>query len=124
MPRSAIEPRTSPKEQVSTPIEKHNREMGTLNRDINRAEAREDARPRSPEESRARHFAAAKDRLDKLTYAQTMDFLTAMPVGVLEMYLLAEEDGKNREEVLRYFPKPGVKARSRWLPELTAPVGA
>jgi len=111
-----IERRTEPKEEIATEVVKHNRVWGRDPREGRATEAQEVVR--------AREFAKAQAHLKKLTYVQVMDLLQAMPVGVLELYLLVEECDQNRDEILRYFPKPGVRARERWLPETLARVDA
>ena len=121
MPRDLVPHRTEPKEEVSHTQEKHDRVFdAVLTRDINRADAAEDARARPQAEAHERDFQMAKDRLWKMTYVQTLEFLHAMPTGMLELYLLAEEDTRNRKDVLKFFPKPGGKARSRYLPVTVA----
>lgn len=125
MPRDLVPKREGPKEEISTPVEPHNRGFADRPvREQNADEARAAARSRTQADAWKHDFANAKLRLSKMTYAQSVDFIQSMPVGVQELYLLAEEDSRNREEVLRFFPKPGTRARSRWLPESLAPVGA
>jgi hypothetical protein len=125
MPRDIVPKREGPKEEISTPIEKHDRVFDdNLTRDINKFDAAEDTKVRTQAESRAKDFKDAQERLSKLTYVQVMDFITAMPVGMQELYLLAEESTSNRVEVLRYFPKPGVRARERWFPQSLVAVDA
>lgn len=124
MPRDIVPHREGPKEEVSTEVQKHNRPFGNARREANMADARESARRGTQAEAHKRDFAKAQVDLAKLNYSQVMDLITSMPMGMQELYLLAEEATANRAEVLRYFPKPGTKARSRWLPESLAPVGA
>ena len=115
-----IERRTTPKDEVSEPVVPHDRVWGSEARELNTA----DREVAAQETVRDREFARAKEQLSKLTYVQVMDLLHSMPVGMLELYLLIEECGENRDEVLRYFPKPGVRARERWLPQTLAAVDA
>lgn len=118
-----IQRRTKPKPEPAKEIVKHDRVWGdNPTREQNKLDAEMDARPRDL--PYVRDLEKAKANLARLTYVGVIDFLQAMPVGQLELHLLAEEDGLNREEVLRFFPRPGVRARSRWLPDSLAGVDA
>lgn len=87
-----------------------------------------DATPKgTPEEMHAQDFGRAKAHLAQLTPASAVELMQTFPSGLLEMYLLAEEVGRAHPMVLRAFPKPGARARSRYLPavdETSATVGA
>ena len=79
--------------------------------------------------AQARMFHDAQARLATMTPASAIQFLTELPVALLEVYLLAEETaGQNRKDVLRMFPSPGARARERFAPFATtkqpAAVGA
>ncbi len=128
MPRDLIQKREGPKEEISTPVVPHNRPFGDgQKRAANKADAEAGSKALSQEERRRKDFEGAKEQLSKLTYSQSVDLLGGLPSGVLELYLLAEEDSRNREEVLRFFPKPGARARERYSPfmtELSVIVGA
>lgn len=125
MPRSEIPKRTEPKEEISTDPARELKVFAQRDRRIqNAADAAADARKHSSEESHKRDFAKAKAGLANMTYAQVVQFLTDMPVGVMELYLLAEEDTLNRPMVLGRFPKPSTTARRRWLPESLVTVSA
>lgn len=83
---------------------------------------------RTRSEAQERQFEDAKARLSKMTFASAVQFLTTLPVGLLEVYLLAEEAGEGRKEVLSQFPSPGARARETYLGPTTttepAAVGA
>lgn len=87
-----------------------------------------DATPKgTPEEMHAQDFGRAKAHLAQLTPASAVELMQTFPVGLLEMYLLAEENTRAHPMILKAFPKPGAKARSRYLPavnEISATVGA
>jgi hypothetical protein len=127
MPRDLVPSREGPREEIATEVVKHDREWGqTLTRNINTVDAAEDARVRAsdPVAAHVRDFEMAKARLKTLTVSATHDLLSSLPVAVLELYLLAEEDTQNRRDVLRFYPSPGIRARRRYLPETTASVDA
>ena len=110
-----IERRVEPREEVSEPIVPSTRVWGSSEvRAAREEEAAEAARRLPVSDARARDFARAKEHLAKLTYVQVIDVLQALPQDVLEMYLLAEEDSTNREEVKRFFPKPSARIRERY----------
>jgi len=119
MPRDLVPERTEPKQEVSTPIVKRDKVWGvTPVREKNMRIARKEARTtkRGRKLARQNDFLLAQARLSKMHPTSAVEFLQAMPVGVLEMYLLAEEKGQAREFILRSFPKPGLQARERYLP--------
>lgn len=62
-------------------------------------------------------FQRARERLQVWNVAQAMDALERMPLGVLRMYLVAEEVGAARVSVLRNFPNPGDDVRVKYAPE-------
>lgn len=72
-------------------------------------------------------FARARERLQAWNVAQATDALEKMPLGILRMYLVAEEVGAARVSVLRNFPNPGddvrLKYASEKYPDLQAAVG-
>lgn len=120
MPRDLVPSREGPKEEISREVVKHNRPY-TMPKGGSYA-------PRGTrEELVAKDFQRAKDHLARLNSASAVEVMQQLPVGVLQIYLLAEEVGQAREMILHAFPKPGAKARSRYLPavdEIPATVGA
>ena len=118
MPRDIVPSREGPKEEISTEVEKHFRPYTMP--------TKSDMTPRGTvEELRARDFNKAKEHLRILNPASAVENMQSMPVGLLEMYLLAEESDQGREYILRAFPKPGKRARGRYQPfmdETTATV--
>lgn len=117
MANGLIEKRTEPKAEVSHEIEKHDRIFADrAQRESGQIESEIAAHRLSSEDAAKRDFAQAVERLSKMHYATTIDFMQSMPSTVLQLYLLAEEATQNRPEVLRAFPKPGAQARARYLP--------
>jgi hypothetical protein len=120
MPRDLVPSREGPKQEIANEVEKHFRPY-TMPKGASTA-------PKGTvEERRARDFKKAEEHLRILNAASAVEMLQAMPVGLLEMYLLAEEVGQAREFILRAFPKPGRRARERYQPfmdETTAAVTA
>jgi hypothetical protein len=119
MPRDLVPSRTEPKDEISTPIVKHDKVWGvTKVREKNMRAARKEARTTKRGRKAAHHndFLLAQARLSTMHPASAVEFLQAMPVGVLELYLLAEEKGQARPAILRAFPAPGLRARERYLP--------
>ena len=110
MSLNVVPKREGPKEEISTPVEPHNR-VWTGPRQEERKPAR------SPQEAAQAYFAEAQERISKMNPATAVEFLGTLPTAQLEMYLLAEEVTQNRDFVLRFFPKPGHRARQRFLPE-------
>ncbi len=113
MPRDLVPTREGPKKEISTEVPKHNRPY-TMPRGG-------DMSPKgTPEELHKRDFERAKAHIANLTSASAVELLQTLGVGLLEMYLLAEEVGQKREMILRAFPKPGNRARQRYLPDSIA----
>lgn len=111
MPRGPVPSRTAPKEEISTELVKHNRPFT--------GPKASEPRPVTPSaERKAKYFEQAKKDLLSWTPATAVDRMSMLGVGLLEMYLLAEEVTQARPAILRYFPKPGAKARERYLPAL------
>lgn len=108
MPRTQVPTREGPKKEISTPIEKKNRPytMGSGGNYDPRG---------SREELLKKQFDGAVDALSKLNDASAVETMQMLPLGLLEMYLLAEETHRARPMVLRAFPKPGRLARERYL---------
>lgn len=48
------------------------------------------------------------------TPSSAVEALTRMPVGIQQMYLLAEEQGLNRDAVQRFFPAVAPSTREAW----------
>ena len=77
--------------------------------------------------AKSNDFVRAAERLKAWNVAQAMDALERMPLGILRMYLVAEEVGAARVSVLRNFPDPGNDVRLKYaadkFPELQAAAG-
>ncbi len=116
MPRDLVPTREGPKEEISIELIAGKRVFAaTETRKQNKADAAAEARKLSSEQAHKRDFEKAKQHLTTLQYATAIAMMEELPIGVLEMYLLAEEATQNREIILRMFPKPGAKARERYL---------
>ena len=116
MPRDLIPSRREtgePKVEISQEIEMPQPTV-SLNKEAQWAAALAAATARTPEETRAAHFEQAKQELGRLTIAQAVDLLRTLPIGLLEMYLLAEEATQAREAILQSFPKPSPEARAMY----------
>jgi hypothetical protein len=48
------------------------------------------------------------------TPSMAVEALTRMPIGIQQMYLLAEETSFNRTEVTRFFPAVAPSTREAW----------
>lgn len=111
MPRTQVPTREGPKREISTVVEPHNRPWTPPKES--------DHSPRgTKQELIAKDFQAAKDdlaRMDASGIGVLLEYMFSLPMARLEMVLLAEEVGKNRPEVLKRFPKPGRRARERYL---------
>lgn len=110
MVRGPVPSTDAPRREISTELVKKNRPFTTkppLERAVQPSEVR-----------KAKYFQQAKDDLDKWQPGIALDNMQFMGIGLLEMYLLAEEVGQARPQILRAFPKPGAKARKRYLPAL------
>jgi hypothetical protein len=120
MPRDLVPSREGPKDEISNEVEKHFRPY-TMPKGGNMAPKGTVA------ELRARDFGKAREHLRILNAASAIELMQKMPVGLLEMYLLAEESDQGRVYILQSFPKPGRRARERYTPfmdETTATVTA
>lgn len=111
MPRDIISRsarREGPKREISTVIEKHNRLFSPV---------KVVERKRAPHAKLVqKDFQMAKDALAALNDASAVEYMQALPLGLQEMFMLAEEVGKARPMILRSFPKPGHRAREKYLP--------
>ena len=110
--RDIVPKSTEPKRQVSTPVEPHNRPF-SMPQGGDRAWGA--ARAGSVEGHR-RDFEKARAELSVMTPSAAVALMENMGMGMLELYLLAEEAGENREYISRSFPKPGARARERYGP--------
>lgn len=116
MPRDLVPTRIGPKEEISTELVASKHVYGsTARREERSTEAAGAARKLTSDQARKRDFEQAKQRLKGLNTVSTIDFIGVMPLAVMEMYLLAEEATQNRTEILRMFPKPGTRARERFM---------
>lgn len=109
-----------PSKEVRTPIshevEPHNRPF-----DRKHLPVAEKGRILSDEERQQRwaaEFEKAFDELQTLNPAEARDLMVRVPPYQLECYLIAEELGQGREQLLRFFPKPGARARERFTPQV------
>lgn len=63
-------------------------------------------------------FSKAIKDLSEVPAGQAVVLMERLPLQLLECYLLAEEYGQNRPDVLRRFPKVGPSARARYAPAI------
>jgi hypothetical protein len=115
-------PRTAPAKPISHTVEPHNRPF-----DVEKLNRKVAERP-SEEEQLAARLAGfrrmateAKQTLARLTAPSAVAHMRELPRELLECYLIVEESAQARPLVLRSFPKPGARARERYmLPSETA----
>lgn len=107
--RDIVPSREGPRKEISTELVKHNREWTPPRQGTHRV------RPRGT--VWAEMFERAQRELRTLTPSDAVVLLEKQPLGMLELFLLAEEADQGRELILRSFPKPGFRARQRYLPE-------
>lgn len=108
MPRDIVPAREGPRKEISHTVEPHNRPWSPPKPSV--------AVPRGTKtELAAKDFKMAVDKLALLNPASAVEYMRELPTGLLEMFLLAEEVGQGRDYILRAFPKPGQRARDRYL---------
>ncbi len=118
MPRGPVPSTEGPRREIATEIPKHNRPYSPAT-----PKAKQSSLTR--EQRRAKDFKIAVDDLALLNPASAVEKMRYLPLGLLEMYLVAEEAGQARSYILRAFPKPSAMARQKFLPtETPAPAGA
>lgn len=110
--RDVVPKRTEPREEISTPVVPHNRPF-TMPQGGDRAW---DYAKQAQESGHERDFERAREVLSTMQPSAAVATMETMGLGMLEMYLLAEEDGQARDFILRSFPKPGARARERYGP--------
>lgn len=115
MPRSQIPKRTAPKDEISHPVEPHNRPYTGVTAKM----------PEPVERSVAlqRQWDRFKEELRVRTPSSQSDFINAQPMGIQEMcYILVETCGSEVEKrtVLAWMPKPGKLARERFAAQVAA----
>ncbi len=114
MPRDIV-PKSGPHKEISTAVKPHNRPY-TGPQGFDRAMAAATALPR--DQRYIRDFERAQQHLRNLLPVAAIELMEDMGIGMLELYLLAEEHDQNREFIMRSFPKPGLKARVRYTSHL------
>lgn len=72
------------------------------------------ARHRSRLRAQETAWAEACTRLNKATASHAVEILRALPSGMRDLYLLAEESNQSRSAVLGLFPAAGPTARETW----------
>lgn len=113
MATGEVQKRTSPKDEISTEIPKHNRVFTGPTPTVRVV--------RSPEEALRHEYDSAVANLQNWNVSETLIELERSSRHMLEIYLIAEENTRNRPEVLRSFPKPGQSARQRLARVLAPP---
>ena len=111
MPRSQIPKRTEPKDEVSHPIQKHNRPYTGPSAPV---------REQPPVAvALERQWNQYREMLYPMPPSHKAQFISEQPFGIQEMcYLIVEATGTDAEKqlVLAYLPKPGLRARERFAP--------
>jgi hypothetical protein len=72
------------------------------------------ARKRNRERDKRLSWERAVKQVSVWTPSMAVEALTAMPAALQQMYLLAEEQTHNRQEVLRFFPAVAPSTRRTW----------
>lgn len=119
MPRSQIPKRTEPKDEISHPIQKHNRPYTGP-----RSEPRQ---PLPVPVALNRQWQQFVDTMKNMPPTHKAQFIREQPFGIQEMcYLIVEATGTpvEKELVLAYLPKPGQRARERFAPFIEAVAGS
>ena len=83
-------------------------------------EAQEARRGRRASDKKLAWLKAVK-QLKAWTTSMAVEALRAMPRALQQMYLLAEEQGLNRNEVTRFFPAVAPSTREAWAEFATPP---
>lgn len=114
MARTQIPKRTEPKQEVSHPVQPHNRPY---------TGPKGSANPQPPQAvSVQRMWDEYVYRMKNLPASAKAQFIRELPMGLQEMcYLIVEATGTETEQkyVLQYLQKPGRAARERFAPQMT-----
>lgn len=90
-----------------------------------RQQAAQDAAAARSAYASQNEYANARTRLKNWTPSQAIDAMQAMAPKVLEMYISAETNTSQREDILSYFPPIDPEVIKAWgeLPEVPGPQG-
>lgn len=121
MPESSIPKRVGPKvKEISTEVGVSRRHEPSA-RDTERAEkaarALQASQSRTPVEARKATLVECQRQLKDLPVGAALQLITDQQGLMLEVFLLAEEAGRARTDILKFFPPVGHLTRLRYLPE-------